>query len=379
MSATLPSIQPHTKAKHHILEYHLKAWFPILGRTHETLRYIDGFAGPGEYEEGELGSPIISLQTVKRHQFFEEFHKKGKTIEFLFVEKELEYYSHLEQKVKANSWPNNFRLKVRHGEFNRTLSQLLDTVTRSDRSMPPTLLFVDPFGPAGFPMELLERLATFDRVDVLINLNCLEFVKWILPDPTKHVTADRLYGGPRWRPALGLEGRARTKFLVDEYEAALQEIGWSGTSFEMINRQNQTAYHLVFGTGSSKGLEVIKRAMRSASQTGEFRYTDRIDSAQPMMSGLDKKEEYPTEIGEHLFQKYEGQEVAIDQLIEDEIHWHRWWLESDLREGVRYLEYGDDPRIASVRNQDGRTRRRNSYPTGCYITFGRPLQSRLLN
>ena len=41
-------------------------------------------------------------------------------------------------------------------------------------------------------------------------------------------------------------------------------IGWRGTSFEMVNKQNQTAYHLVFGTGSPKGMEAIKRAMRSA-------------------------------------------------------------------------------------------------------------------
>ena len=72
--------------------------------------------------------------------------------------------------------------------------------------MPPTLLFIDPFGPAGFSMDLLKRLSAFDRVDVLINLNYLEFVRWILPDPIKHITADRLYGGSRWRPALDLEG-----------------------------------------------------------------------------------------------------------------------------------------------------------------------------
>ena len=53
-------------------------------------------------------------------------------------------------------------------------------------------------------MELLERLTQYKRVDLLINLNHNEFVQWILRDPSKHVTADRLYGGPRWRPALNL-------------------------------------------------------------------------------------------------------------------------------------------------------------------------------
>ena len=177
---------------------------------------------------------------------------------------------------------------------------------------------------------------------------------------------------------MDLDGRARAMFLVDEYEKALREIGWRGTSFEMVNTQNQTAYHLVFGTGSYKGMEAIKRAMRNASQTGEFRYTDRIDSAQPVLLGLDMANEYPTEIGEFLFQKYQGQEVALDRLIEDEVNWHRWWLPPDLREGLKNLEYGDNRGIVNVRNRDGRTRRRGTYPEGCHIEFGRPPQGRLL-
>ncbi len=57
--SSLPPIQPHTQAKHHILKYYLDEWFPILGRARGSLRYIDGFAGPGEYEGGEDGSPIM--------------------------------------------------------------------------------------------------------------------------------------------------------------------------------------------------------------------------------------------------------------------------------------------------------------------------------
>ena len=376
--STLPTIQPHTKAKHEILRYHLNEWFPILGRSHKKLRYIDGFAGPGEYAGGEPGSPLIALDAVKRHQYFETFVIDSRVIEFHFVEKSSGYYRHLQRKVGEASWPKAFNIEVRHREFERSLGSLLDEAEAHGGQMPPTLVFIDPFGPAGFSMELLKRLASFDRVDVLINLNHLEFVQWILQDPSKHVTANKLYGGQRWRPALDMIGRERTDFLVREYEAALREIGWTGTSFEMVNAQNQTAYHLVFGTSSPKGMEAMKRAMRKVSPTGEFRYTDRIDPAQPVFLGLDMESDYPREIGEHLFQKYEGEEVSFDLLIQDEIDWHRWWLLPDLREGLKYLEYGDSPRIASVRKRDDSTRRPKTYPVGCFITFGSPPQARLL-
>ena len=352
-----------------------------MSSAHRILRYIDGFAGPGQYQGGDLGSPILALETVRGHRAFEQFSRQGNTMEFIFVERNSDFYESLKRKVDDGHWPSSFNIDVQSGEFDKALTQLLDDASRTEGRMPPTLLFVDPFGPAGFPMELFKRLSSFDHVDVLINLNHSEFVQWILPDPRKHVTADRLYGGPRWRPALPMHGRDRDQFLIDEYKYALRDIGWLATSFEMVNKQNQTAYHLVFGTGSPKGLEAIKRAMRNASQTGEFRYSDRIDSAQPVLMGLDMAKQYPIDIGELLFDKYEGQEVAFDRLIEDEINLHPLWLPTDLRSALKHLEFGENPRISDVRNHDGRARRGDSYPGGCYITFGkpsRPEQGKLL-
>lgn len=378
MSPILPSIQPHTKAKHEILQYHLEQWFPILGRTSHNLQVIDGFAGYGEYEGGEPGSPIIAMEAISGHSFWKKVTDKGGIVNFLFVDREVEAIKHLRRKIGEVSWPSAMTTKVIHDEFEHELTFVLDDLVVRQEQMPPTLAFIDPFGPAGFPMTLLQRLADYERVDVLINLNHREFVRWILPDPTKHITAGRLYGGPRWRPALDLEGDAQTEFLVREYEDALGEIGWRGTSFEMVDRLNQTAYHLIFGTGHPKGLEAIKRAMRKTSQTGEFRYTDRIDPAQPILLGLDMESEFPTRIGTYLFHKYEGQEITFEHLIENEINWHRWWLESDLRKGLVDLEYGDDQSISGVRNTNGKTRQRKSYPHGCFITFGRPPQARLL-
>ena len=49
-------------------------------------------------------------------------------------------------------------------------------------------------------------------------------------------------------------------FFLAQYQQALAEAGWRGTSFRMLNKNNQTSYHLVFGTTSPKGMEVFKRA-----------------------------------------------------------------------------------------------------------------------
>ncbi len=51
------------------LKRYLQAWMVILsqGKFREIL-YIDGFAGPGEYENGQVGSPIIALQNALNYR-----------------------------------------------------------------------------------------------------------------------------------------------------------------------------------------------------------------------------------------------------------------------------------------------------------------------
>ncbi len=368
--SSLGPLLPHTEAKHDILRYHLRAWFPILGRSFSRLQYIDGFAGPGEYEGGEPGSPIIALREVATHSYLPRFVSARKRIDFLFVDNNPAHMRHLRGKVAETRSPDAFGIDTQDGDFESVLRTLLDDVEAGRRQMSPTLAFVDPFGSSGFSMELMAQLAAFRGVDVLINLNHVDFVHWILPDSSKHGVADSLYGSGRWRPALCMSGRERASFLVTEYEDALREVGWRGANFEMVNMNNQTQYYLVFGTGHPKGMEVMKRAMRRVSRDGLFRYSDRTDPAQLRLMGMGAEEEYPRDIADHLFAKYHAQEVPKETIIENHVVWHPRWMDVDLTGALKLLEYSSPPRILGVRNSDGRRRRKGDYPAGCLITFG---------
>lgn len=366
---TLGPIQPHTEAKHDILRYHLGAWFPILGRSSGLLRYIDGFAGPGEYDGGEPGSPIVALLAVSEHRFLADFVRAGKRFDFIFVERERPFADQLRTKVSDTTWPPAFSIRVEHGEFETVMGNLLNEADTGRRGMPPTLLFIDPFGPAGFSMGLLAKLANYARTDILINFNYVDLIRWILPDDTKHATLDRLYGSPRWRPALGMSGDERKEFLIQEYGLALRDAQWRGTNFEMINSQNQTQYYLFFVTRHSRGMQVIKGAMRSVSPDGLFQYRDRTNPAQQRFMGMGMEEEYAQELARYLHGKYRNNEVRKEAIVEDDIDWHPHRVEKDLTAALRLLETSTPPRITSVRNSDGRRRRPNSYPDGCIITF----------
>src|SRR5690242_2162283 len=87
MSSPKPTIwplDPHTRAKHEILRRYLRAWTPILSHGgFPVVQYIDGFAGPGRYSNGEEGSPVIALETALEHKA----SIPGK-IAFVFIEKD---------------------------------------------------------------------------------------------------------------------------------------------------------------------------------------------------------------------------------------------------------------------------------------------------
>jgi three-Cys-motif partner protein len=367
---TLPPILPHTEAKHDILRYHMGAWFPILGRSSSgTLQYVDGFAGPGEYAGGEHGSPIIALETISRHPYNDDFQRAQRRFAFLFVERVEESVNQLRPRVNSQSWPVGFEIDIVHGEFESVMSAMLNEVDAGARSMYPTLLFIDPFGSAGFSMNLLRRLARFQRIDILINFNYLDLNRWILSDPTKHITLHGLYGNDRWEPALQLEGDDRKELLIREYGAALRQAGWRSTNFEMINNHNQTQYYLFFATRASRGLQVIKQAMRSVSPDGLIRYADRSDPTQLRFIDMGMDVAYAEELSEHLFHRYHGSAVTKESIIDDDIAWHPRWIDKDPTAALRLLESSSPPRITSVHNPDGRPRRRTFYPSGCIITF----------
>src|SRR3990167_8475993 len=80
-------IEPHTKVKHLILGLYLKAWLPIMATHNGCIMFIDGFAGPGRYEGGEEGSPLIALRTLLDHPHFRQ-PQPNRKVEFLFIEED---------------------------------------------------------------------------------------------------------------------------------------------------------------------------------------------------------------------------------------------------------------------------------------------------
>lgn len=156
---TVWKLEPHTAAKHEILRGYLGAWFPIMSSWQGRVIYLDGFAGPGIYEDGEPGSPIIALETLMTHNGID---LKGQTeFVFVFMDEDEERCALLTEEVdrlfdRFGGQPPKVVVAIENTRFEEGVKDILE---ESDgKEIAPTFAFVDPFGWSGAPMDVMADL-----------------------------------------------------------------------------------------------------------------------------------------------------------------------------------------------------------------------------
>lgn len=103
---TLWQLEPATAAKHRLYRSYLDAWWPILlqaggsGKTRERVTYLDAFAGPGRYEDGEPGSPVFALRGLLSHSAADRMNLTRERVRLLFMEKRFDRFSFLENELR---------------------------------------------------------------------------------------------------------------------------------------------------------------------------------------------------------------------------------------------------------------------------------------
>lgn len=88
-----------TRVKYEILEKYLRAYLHVLKRWNDNLLFIDGFAGPGAYQNNgssQPGSPIRALSLIPSDA---ELAKRATTI---FIEKDNSYMNACKQKFNCS-------------------------------------------------------------------------------------------------------------------------------------------------------------------------------------------------------------------------------------------------------------------------------------
>jgi three-Cys-motif partner protein len=341
---TVWDLEPHTRAKHEILRRYLQAWMPILSQGgFPQVLYIDGFAGPGCYSRGELGSPVIALRAA-----IDQRAALKATFLFLFVEIERDRAQVLEEIVAELALPEKFRVTIAAEQtFEAAFQELAQFYKGQRRGFPPTFAFIDPFGWRGVPFSVVRELMSHQSCEVLLTFMYEEINRFIgHPDQEKNF--DSFFGTSRWREGIRLaDPRMRNRFLHDLYIEQLHTAAnvTHVRSFEMRNDRDVTDYFLFYGTNNVLGLKKMKESMWRVDETGEFSFSDATNQNQFVL--FEKKPRFDL-LERQILDHFGAHETTVGD-IEDFVVAHTAFRETHYKTQVlKPLELADPSRLEPI-------------------------------
>lgn len=272
--------QPAAVLKHGILGRYLQPFASKTGMTAPGRRvvYLDGYAGPGTYDDGTPGSPALAEQTAKKIAGSRE-------LQGIYVEKDPEMYEQLCEMLDGfDNWI------AYNDSIARCLSDVMTEVGKA-----PLFAFMDPFGlPIAFA-DLVAHLLTRPRsqkTEVLINFsvpglkrNAGQLVsKKMYPAKASVIKGvnDRL-GGDWWQDIWrDSDEDEREELVLEGYVKRLAAAGtgrWGWWTIPVSRRpEGEPIYHLVFLTRHHDGLWQFNQALSGAlEEYHDFCYQGQLD------------------------------------------------------------------------------------------------------
>ena len=347
--ATVWPLEPHTRAKHEILKRYLQAWTPILTQGgFPEIMYVDGFAGPGRYSEGEEGSPAIAL-----HVALEQRAQIRATLRFVFVEKDGQRSRVLREIVDELETPDNFQIEVYGDEtFETAFRRVLDSY--HGQQLPPTFAFIDPFGWSGVPFSIVQEIMRYRSCEVLVNF-MYEEINRFLGHPDQKKNFDVLFGTQDWQEGVDIaDPNERKRFLHDLYQRQLRDRAGAKyvRSFEMRNNRDRVDYYLFYATNNILGLSKMKDAMWKVDETGEFSFSDATDTNQLVLLG---DEPNFGQLRRQLLAHFAGRTASVGD-IDDFVLAETAFRRAHYKGVLKSLELDELPLVEAIDPPSGRRR-----------------------
>jgi three-Cys-motif partner protein len=284
------SADPHTIAKIQIVAGYAERWATILGQGPSgPLTYIDGFAGPGEYTNHPIGSPIAAIRAILRAKLAVGQRWRVTKVHMLFIEEDRRRCNHLEKLVQSevsSAEAQSLVVECLNCAFEAGVWRSSSPFTKALTTSAPLLAFVDPFGAKDVSFESVERLLSSRTSELIINFSTSGFARNYKSG--NHALLDIAFGTKDWRSRLTptMSHGQLCQAALDLYKDQLLAIPNVGYvfAFGMASRSSIPDFFLVFASQHPRGLVEMKGVMRKLDQQGDFQFHD----ARVMQPGLFK-------------------------------------------------------------------------------------------
>lgn len=301
-----------TKVKHEILEKYANRWASIIvqglkkaydrrhGQAYEdafsvNLTYVDCFAHTGRYQDSKdprgwtEGSPLIGINALHAIQAYAKA-KIGfePNIRVVLFEVENAYYQALQESLVQAGFSAQIttsshlsllpagQIAVINDDYRKHLAEL-------EALLAPrynwTLMLLDPYGPRAMELDVVGRLVSQPRTDVIINFPYQDLHKKTgsarrqTPEHERHLEYyDMMYGDATWREIaneLGDRPDEMETTLVKEYAVCLQkqdsELAVKSIPL-LFSGKERTMFYLFLTTHDPTGALAINEILYEAKQ-----------------------------------------------------------------------------------------------------------------
>ena len=262
---------PQSMAKATMVSKYFASWAQVMKSTLDPgkpMYYIDLFSGPGKYEDGTKSTPLLVIDEALKDD------KLPSQLYLVFNDKNPDFVRNLKDNVLNYEGIERFCHvpRFRNDEVGRDTVKLF-----REYQLPPTLLFVDPWGFKGLSLDLLNAVLPNWGCDAIFFFN-YNRVNMRINREDAIENMNTLFGEERAkRLRLTLESLSpheRESMVVEELSQALKETGRDGVPryvlpFRFIMADgHKTSHHLVFVSEHFLGYDIMKGIM--AKQSSEL-------------------------------------------------------------------------------------------------------------
>ncbi|MEW6678542.1 MAG: three-Cys-motif partner protein TcmP [Pseudomonadota bacterium] len=186
-------IQPHSIAKHRILQSYLAAYFQTLvsSPNQDVLRLtlVDGFAGGGQYvhsDTGELvkGSPFIFLDATREADFLINQGRRKPVdlkVDYFFIEADRYAHAHLDKVLREEGHGGHIgnNIQLRHAKFQDEADDIIDFIKRKSPKNGRSIFALDQYGYKDIPAPLVRKIfAQLPSAEVILTFGVDSFLNF---------------------------------------------------------------------------------------------------------------------------------------------------------------------------------------------------------
>lgn len=317
-----------SKIKASIVAKYFPSYCKIINRSpQKQIRYLDLFAGPGIYEDGNWSTPLLIADQISKDEIL-----KNK-VRLIFNDNQ--YCNELKENFNKNFPQGTFHFPSQFGNVtigdNEKMRRYLikDHAGENNQNPFPTLLFFDPWGYKGIDTKVLGEFmknwgneiflfVNIKRIHAAIKNSKFDQLMYSLfPTSFETIKSKRRYtASVHERLDLIME------YLAKEFESIVPDKLFH-TAFKFQEEDSKaTSHYIIHFTKHPKGYELVKQVFYDFDNIGanlekDGTYTfdaKKMHYNDPL--GLYFGDDNLQALSDKLFEEYNGRTISAEKLFQ---------------------------------------------------------------